>query len=66
MFVCVGASLQAERRGALFDKRKCSYLFDLNRDMVIDAMWRGDKLRFANHSDKHPNCKTKVIMSGGA
>ena len=32
---------------------------------MIDAMWKGNKLRFANHSDTSPNCTTKVVMTNG-
>jgi len=55
---------EADRRGRLYDKRACSYLFNLDMQHCIDARQFGNKLRFANHSSK-ANCVPKIKLVNG-
>ena len=55
---------EGERRGLLCDERGCSYLFTQSSDCVVDAMLKGNKVRFGNHS-KTPNVETKRLFVDG-
>ncbi|KAG2492942.1 hypothetical protein HYH03_008850 [Edaphochlamys debaryana] len=55
---------EANRRGSVYDHMNNSYLFNLNTEWVVDAKFRGNKLRCANHSHE-PVAKAKVLLVDG-
>lgn len=62
------SSQEAERRGIIYDRKYLSFLFDLNRDWVIDAARLGNKTRFINHAESENNglnCEAKVMLVNG-
>jgi hypothetical protein len=59
----VVSQAEAERRGKFCDVRGCSYLFNLVDSMAVDAMRKGNKARFINHSD-NPNCEARLVVVG--
>ncbi|OWZ03863.1 Polycomb-like protein [Phytophthora megakarya] len=56
---------EAERRGSIYDKMTISFLFDVDDDSVVDAIRKGNKSKFANHSATFKKCKGKVLTVCG-
>ena len=54
---------EAERRGAVYEHQKLSYLFSLNEKQEIDSTYFGNKIRFINHAGKSgANLYPRIIM----
>jgi hypothetical protein len=58
---------EAERRGAVYDKLGCSFLFDLKNDLAIDSTRLGNAVKFMNHRDysKDSNCVPSIRVVDG-
>ncbi len=54
---------EADRRGRLYDKRACSYLFNLDMQHCIDARQFGNKLRLGINSLHSSNSRGKKFIS---
>lgn len=50
---------EAERRGEIYDHRNQTYIFDMSTDYAVDALKKGNKTRYINHSDD-PNLEPQV------
>jgi histone-lysine N-methyltransferase EZH2 len=55
---------EAERRGEVYDQRNQTYLFDLSTDYAVDALRKGNKTRFINHSPT-PNIAPRLLTVNG-
>jgi hypothetical protein len=53
---------EAERRGAVYEIQKLSYLFSLNATQEIDSTNFGNKVRFINHAKHKANLYPRIIM----
>lgn len=54
---------ETERRGAIYDFQKLSYLFELNKDQMIDSQRMGNKIRFINHAVQEPKGKNANLKA---
>ena len=55
---------EAERRGVVYDRQNMSFLFNLCSEFSIDATVKGNKTRYANHSDD-PNIEPRLLRVNG-
>ncbi len=55
---------EAERRGKIYDDRNQTYIFDMSTDYAVDALQKGNKTRFINHSD-NPNIGPQMKIVNG-
>ncbi|KAK5163123.1 uncharacterized protein LTR77_010907 [Saxophila tyrrhenica] len=54
---------EAERRGAVYEHQKLTYLFQLNLTQEIDSTYFGNKVRFINHASRSKaNLYPRIIM----
>jgi hypothetical protein len=52
---------EAERRGAVYEHQKLSYLFSLNEIQEIDSTYFGNKIRFINHASRNFNLYPRIV-----
>lgn len=55
---------EAERRGTLHDARRCTFLFEVNQDVCLDAKRRGNKAKYINHHEDN-NCCARIMTVRG-
>ena len=54
---------EAERRGAVYEHQKLSYLFTLNQKQEVDSTYFGNKIRFINHvQESKANLRPAIQM----
>ncbi|ESZ89774.1 hypothetical protein SBOR_9846 [Sclerotinia borealis F-4128] len=59
---------EANRRGVIYDRKYSSFLFDLNKEWIIDGARMGNKTRFINHAETEAdglNCIAKILLVHG-
>ncbi|QSZ32161.1 hypothetical protein DSL72_001732 [Monilinia vaccinii-corymbosi] len=59
---------ESERRTLIHNDEDPSFLFDLNKDWVVDASRLGNKTRFINHAETEAdgqNCFAKIMLVNG-
>lgn len=62
------SSAEADRRGIIYDRKRMSFLFDLNASYAIDAAKMGNLTRFINHAssaEEGLNCEAKIVLVNG-
>lgn len=56
---------EVERRGAIYDRLHCSYIFNLPTGGAIDSFSVGNISRFANHDKNNPTLYAKTMVVAG-
>jgi len=56
---------EADRRGALADRTRTSYIFATDDATAIDALRHGSVIKFANNNDDTPNLVARAVRVAG-